>query len=488
MTTVAAVGRLATEVGELLAKHEKRKGIHHFEKYADDPAGFMHDVLRCHPWEKQVEMAEMVRDNRFSIAVTCNSLGKDWAAARIALWWTYARRGYVIITGPTERQVKNICFGEIRRAFALAPDLPGDLYSLELRVDEKEQMGIIGMTSNEADKLTGFHHPRLLVLITEGQQVEDYTYEAAQACCTDSGNHIFVYGNPTRPTGKFFKSAHSDNWECLTIPASAHPNVITGRAEIPGSVSREWIAAMREEYGEGSSIYRSRVLAQFPDESIEGLIKRDWFRAAVARTGDKAFLPGDRRVMATPLMAIDVARFGPDASVLAVARGPMVVELIKWRGASITETAEKVIAHGKRIQASDYYERLPVCWVDEPGLGGGLVDVLNSKGYPVKAFNGAEASYESDRFLNKRAEVFWHFRTILENNRCALPDDATLEEEAMAVEWSINPSRGCIQIVGKDILRKTLQRSPDALDAVVIALAASMDGFKRFQSGGGALV
>jgi hypothetical protein len=88
-------------------------------RYDHDPTGFMRDVLHCEPWSAQVEMSERVRDHARVCVVTANGLGKDWVTARIALWWVYARRGFVILTGPGERQVKQILMREIRRAFWL---------------------------------------------------------------------------------------------------------------------------------------------------------------------------------------------------------------------------------------------------------------------------------------------------------------------------------------------------------------------------------
>ena len=468
MSVLTDLRQLRGEVGDVIARHEQARSVTDFAKYADDPAGFLRDVLRCEPWEMQVTMAESVRDHPRVSVVSCNSLGKDWLAARVALWWTFARRGYVILTGPTERQVRYILMKQVRAAFAAAPELPGELYALELRVSEDS--GILAFTSDNADRLTGFHHPRLLIIITEGQGVEDAAYEAAQACCTSPANRLLVCGNPTRPTGAFVRAADSDAWHTLTIPASAHPNVISGREEIPGAVSREWVQMMREEYGEGSSIYRSRVLAQFPTESLEGLLNRAWIRAAFERHEDKEFT----KVAALHplLLALDIARFGPDSSVLAVVRGPIVQQLITWRGASITDSVDKVIGHAERLM--DCRSARPRIVVDEPGMGGGAIDILRAKGWPVTAFNGAAKARDARRFLNQRAESHWKLRELLENNRVALPRDSALEEEGLAVEWQLTVASGTVQMLSKDTMRATLGRSPDRLDAVVMGLGYAM--------------
>jgi phage terminase large subunit len=468
------IKQLRAEVGDLLASHEQTRDLAEYGKYANDPVGFMHDVLRCYPWERQVEIAEAVRDNPRTVVVTANGIGKDFITARIALWWAYARRGMVILTGPTSRQVQQILMREVRRAFV--PELPGDLYSLELRVSN--DCGIMAFTSDNADKLLGYHHPRLLICMTEGQGVEDDAYEAAHACATGSENRVFVYGNPTKPTGAFYRAAQSDHWKSLRIPASEHPNVIAGREEIPGAISREWVESMREEYGAGSSIYRSRVLAQFPEESVEGLIRRDWLRAAYARheSGEMH----DAAMQYPAILALDVARYGPDASVLTVIQGPIVREIITWRDCSLVETAARTVDHMHRLWVD---RRLPPpqIVVDEPGLGGGCIDILraNKTTGGVHAFNGAAQPILNDqRFLNLRAESHWKLRELLENNRIALPRDAALEEEALAVEWQVANS-GAIQILGKDLIRKAIGRSPDRLDAVVMGLSRGIGQVRK---------
>ena len=72
-----------------------------------------------------------------------------------------------------------------------------------------------------------------------------------------------------------------------------------------------------------------------------------------------------------------------------------------------------------------------------------------------------------------RAAAHWTFRTLLEDNKVALPRDAALEEEALAVEWQVAVN-GTVQILSKDTIRATLGRSPDWLDAVVMGLARNV--------------
>ena len=251
---------LRGEVGAIVARHEARGRRADFTKYRDDPVGFLRDVLHCAPWERQEAMALLVRDFPKVCIVSANSIGKDWLLSRLFLWWVYARRGFVVATSVTDRQARHVTMREVRRAFLATPALPGELFQMELRVDDAS--GILAFTSDHIEKLVGFHHPALLLALSEAQGLDAQVWEAAHACATASGNKIVAYGNPTVVNGPFYAAATGGHWETLTIPASAHPNVVLGREEIPGGPSREWVQSMAAEYGVESSIYRARVLSR----------------------------------------------------------------------------------------------------------------------------------------------------------------------------------------------------------------------------------
>jgi hypothetical protein len=208
------------------------------------------------------------------------------------------------------------------------------------------------------------------------------------------------------------------------------------------------------------------VLAEWPEESVEGLLKRAWILAAFDRH-DKRIAP---IIPIMPVLSLDVARFGPDASVLADVREGVVDSLTTWRGASITESANRM------LQPARFFEcRMgrPTLVIDEPGLGGGCIDVIREKGWAVTAFNGASSSPDDTRFLNLRAQSHWRLRELLEQNIAALPRDEELLEELLAIEWQLSKT-GKIQILSKDDIRSTLGRSPDKADAVVMGLWTTM--------------
>jgi len=365
----AAIERLDRDLGELLARHERGRDLSEFSRHASDPVGFIRDVLHGNPWSQQVEIAEAVRDAPLTVVRSCNGAGKDWLAARLALWWCYTCNGLVLVTGPTERQVIEVVMGEVAAAFRKAKDLPGDLYRTALRVEDRA--AILAFTSTEASKLTGFHAPRVLALITEAQGVGPFAWEGLLACATGAEDRVLAVGNPLAPEGRFFACTRSPDWRSIRIAAAEHPNIVEGRTVIPGGPSRAWIGRMRSEYGEGSPTYVARVEGEFPQEAQDALCERAWVEAAFARHEAGELEPRGRLVV-----AVDPARFGSDETVVAAGRWPVVERLEGWRGKALTETAGRaqIIAEelcgdaGKAIYA-----------VDEPGLGSGVVDALKEQ-------------------------------------------------------------------------------------------------------------
>lgn len=82
-----------------------------------DPEWWVEEVLGDEPWSGQVAVLESVRDNRVTCVPSCHSAGKDWIAARVALWFVHAYcPSKVVTTAPTDRQVKKILWSEISSA------------------------------------------------------------------------------------------------------------------------------------------------------------------------------------------------------------------------------------------------------------------------------------------------------------------------------------------------------------------------------------
>jgi hypothetical protein len=485
MPTAAEVERLKDTVREVRDTSRRRgASLRRFARFADDPVGFIESVTGSRLTEAQKRIAEAVRDHRLTAVRSCNGAGKDFIAARIACWHVLARRGFALITGPTDRQVREVVMGELRRAITpFGPTLPGELLETSWRFDASEPMGVLAFTSNDVSRVTGFHAPRLLVIVTEAQGIEPFAWEGILANTTGGDSRILAVGNPLNPSGKFFEVSRSPQWCSIQLSAFDHTNVVEGREIIPGAVTREFIDLIKREYGEGSGTYKARVLGEFPDENDEGLIRRSWLDAAAKRWEDKAL--EDEAKGSAVVAALDPARYGPDHSALAVRQGPVLRELAVWAKLDTMETAARVLdelerRHWKprrRFRLAEEFRgwaNVGFGWtdgaeitVDEIGLGAGVLDRLRALDVKADGFNAGRQATEA-RFLNMRAQAFWHLRKLLEESQIAVPADERLFDELTAIRWVTTPE-GKVKLESKDDTRARLGRSPDRADAVAMA-------------------
>lgn len=489
--------RLLGDVGDLIAKTERAKG-RDFSPYANDPVGFIRDVLGDDPWARQVEIAEAVRDNPLVTVRSCHASGKDWLAARLACWWVYCRRGLVILTGPTAAQVEEILMrSEVRSAF-IAGGLPGELHVRALRPGGTGEAGILARTGSDTHALTGLHRSQVLYIITEAQDPDlGHAWDAGFGCATGEHDRILTLGNPTEPGGRFHRAHQAGSgWHSIKIAAEDIPNVAAGRTVVPGLLTREGVERFVREYGEGSPIVTSRVHAEFPAEASDSLITRDWWDAAVElhRTGALE----DEAKHANFIVGCDPARLGPDRTVLAIRQGPVVREFVEWRRFDTMATADRIQAEVRRLlegySAGVKGGGVQAVYVDEVGVGGGVLDRLQetlpqitwaeyTTGVRPKirenhvnaiAHNAAKASGLPDRFANSRAQSYWKLRKLMEDERLALPDLEGLRQELMATRVRFNAD-GRTAIESKDALKDRLGRSPDYADALVISLSPMLE-------------
>ena len=375
MSYQSAVKRLRSELGELLEARENVQDLADYRVYDGRPLDFFRDVLSWTPWSKKIEATQAIDEHPMSVLVGAQGVGKDALLSAFSLYWTYAKGGLVLLTAPTQRQIRSVLFGEIARLWH-GTDLPGELFTSSLTLGAESDAGIIGFTSTSVSALTGFHASRCLGVLSESQGLSGDAWEGLLACCVGADDRIVCSGNPLYPSGRFHQAAGSDNWGTVTIPVEQNPNIIEGRTVIPGGPSVARIERMKCEYGAGSNTYRSRVLSEFPDQGEESLFSRSWLDAAAVRWSDETPDAGGRT--GPPLIAVDVARYDPDSSIAGLRRGLRLECLHEWRGSSTTETVSKVkeigheAEHGPRTENDcDRGERrrsLPAAYETRPPL------------------------------------------------------------------------------------------------------------------------
>lgn len=470
----ATLRRLERKVDELVARHDGGAGeLERLQVWRDDPLGFA-DAHGIRLWSKQREIVRSVLENPLTCVPGGVGTGKDYTGAFLSVWWTCCRGGLVVQTSTTSRQAYEIMLAETGRLWASC-NLPGELYRTSLRVPGAG--GVLAFTSNEVSRLTGHHHPSgVLVVLSEAQGLDPAAVEAALSCASDDGDRVLMVGNPLEPDTRFHRAALAAHWNTVTVPVTSHPNITGDEEPIPGGPSERWIRDLESEYGPESPIVRARVHAEFPSESVESLFRREWLEAADARYRSRRNIAAEVRTL-EPVIGVDVARFGPDRTVLAVRRGPFVLGFESWGGLDLMTSCHRIAAVASRYGVEpedDLGPAIGMLVVDEIGVGGGAADRLVALGFDVSAFNAARRSSQPSMYRNRRTAAYWELRKRFEDGRIVMAKDERVFSELLAHSWSVVPGTGAVAIEPKDTVISKLGRSPDYADALALAFAPSM--------------
>lgn len=433
---------------------------HKAAQYVRDPAGFVTGYLGEFLWSKQREIMEAVRDHRLVAVRSCHGIGKSRVSSRIVCWWGTvhpAADTRIVSTAPTFKQVRGVLWQEIRSA---AKKLPGDVLQLEWQRDGRLVAQGIKPDDYTPDAFQGIHAKHLLVVLDEANGVSPALWQAAISLATSEHSRIIAIGNPDDPTGKFAEVCRpGSGWHTVQVGYRDTPN-FSGE-QVPAAVAEKlispaWIEDARRMYGEGSPLWTSKVLGEFPEQAEDSLIRLSSAREAAARELPAEDFPN--------VLGVDVARMGNDKTVIVHRKGRTATFAGIHHHEDTMATAGRVIAALRETGAEN-------AAIDADGLGAGVFDRLMEQGAPVQEMRGGFRARDAERFFNRRAEWYWGLRVRFEDGDIAIPDDEELLAQLTAIKYSLN-SRGQIQLETKDEMRKRGMPSPDKSDALAYSFAA----------------
>jgi phage terminase large subunit len=162
-------------------------------------------------------------------------------------------------------------------------------------------------------------------------------------------------------------------------------------------------------------------------------------------------------------LGVDVARFGDDETVVAVRRGLKTTRLESWVHQDTTWTAGKVAEIARMENPSTIY-------VDEIGVGVGVVDPLRNDHFNVVGIISSEAARKSAVYANRRAELYVNLAGHFEDGSISILDHPKLSSQLAGIKYKYDTHHRKI-IESKDDLRKRNGRSPDYADALMLAFS-----------------
>ena len=434
-------------------------------EFKTNPVLFIERVFGDKLWDKQKEIVESVRDNQYTLVQSCYGSGKSYSAARIALWYLYTHTpSKVICTSSSWDQVEKILFSEIATAYNKSKlPMGGTLLATNLKLEKDWFITGVSPKINvdqEATRFEGYHSPNVLVILDQAQGLNPKLWDVATALVSNERSRILVLGNPTSPSGKFYNACtNSGLWNKIKISAFDTPNIKQDKEIVPGLITQSWIDARIEEWGKLSSLYVTKVLANFPEESNDILIPLTWVESAkVAQIKAEGAIG----------LGVDVARFGNSDTVFIVLKGNKVIEIYSYHGRDTMETAGNV----KRFMRKYNIPDKAVC-IDDTGVGGGVTDRLHDDGWEVVPINNQNKAEDPDHFYNISAEMHWAMRRLFETNNIDIPNHPKLTAQLSGRKYLVKAKgKGVIQIESKQDMKARGLLSPDCADGLALAIKA----------------
>ena len=462
-----------------------------------DPINFASNILNVKPWDKQKQILNAIAANRSVAVRSCNGAGKTFTAAVAILWWLMSYDNAIVITtAPSERQVREILWRELRNLYVPVRDtIGGKLTRTRLEFGSKRYA--YGFSTNTEDRFQGFHSGNILVIVDEASGVDEFIYNAIRGVITAKNSKLLLIGNPHGYAGTFYDAFHKNRKRFETIHVSAFDlpafkaQGITEKniqdIEFPdydddqqdqdgfdeqyeahhslGLSSPQWAIDVFNDLGPQSSVYQTRVLGQFPEEADDTLIPLRDVEAAVKRRSD---IPPDTK----PVMGVDVARFGNDKTVIIIRQGPRVIHIDELRKSDIVNTTGAVITAALKYKVKDII-------IDEIGVGAGVLDNLKAdRRFNAQGLNGSNSSSNNEKYLNLRAEVFDGLRQRFADGDISIPNDPELISQVASLTYKYN-ARGQLQLESKDQIRSTGRQSPDKADAIALAFTSEIKSRPR---------
>jgi len=456
---------------------------------ASDIGGFTHDplkfVLYAFPWGKgeledfagpdlwQGDILCLIRDRLKSGASTADAfkeaikiavasghgIGKSALVAWLILWaMSTCPDTKGVVTANTENQLRTKTWAELAKwhrlcicghwfdctATALISKEPG--HEKTWRVDS------IAWSERNTEAFAGLHNKgrRVLIVFDEASAIPDVIWEVSEGALTDEDTEIVwcAFGNPTRNTGRFREcfGKFRHRWETRKIDSR------TARM-----TSKEQIAAWVNDYGEDSDFVKVRVRGEFPSAGSAQFIPIELAQQARGRHIETAAY-----AHAPKVMALDVARFGGDSSVLTRRQGLYCAQQRIWKGIDLMALVGAV--------AQEIREWEPdAVFVDGVGVGAGVVDRLRELGFSVTDAQAGARAIDAKKYANRRAEMWAGMREWLASG--GIPEDQELFEDMIGVEYGFTSS-GSLLLEKKEDMKKRGLSSPDRADSLALTFYA----------------
>jgi len=464
-------------------------------QYHDAPERYAAEVLGIQWWAKQIEVARSLVEHKRTMVRASHSVGKTHVSGGVVNWWyDTADPGIALTTAPTDRQVTDLLWKEVRTQRAGRPGLLPKANRMESAPDHYA----VGFTARDVNAFQGTHEEQLLIIFDEAVGVGAEFWEGADAMLTSgAGNRFLAIYNPTDTSSAAFDAELAADANVIVISALEHPNIAAQlRGEprpFPKAIDISWV----EERIRGERPWCDPISAadatpediEWPPGSgewyrpgplMEARVLGRWPRLAVGSVwSEAAFRAAETEALPEPAdvpceIGCDVARFGDDDTVMHVRRGPVSLHHEAHNGWDTARTAGRLKELAREYgQHCGVDGREVAVKVDDDGVGGGVVD--QGDDYRFEPVGAGTVAVEEELYPNRRSELWFAtaeraLRRQLDLSRLPASVRQELRRQCMAPRWKVD-SAGRRVVEPKADTKKRINRSPDDADAMNLAYA-----------------
>jgi hypothetical protein len=441
------------------------------ERY-DGPDEWQAEVLR--------DLGEKVRERKFDGIIPVapireaissgHGIGKTTLAAWIVDWLISTRPNCKgTVTANTFQQLKTKTWAAIQKWTKLCItshwfEVTGEqIY----KKGAKESWFVAAQSCKEenSEAFAGQHaaDSTSFYLFDEGSAISDVIFDVAEGGLTDGEPMIFVLGNCTRSTGKFYRVTHGSErhrWSSRTI--DSRNARFTNKDQIA-----EWI----QDYGEDSDFVRVRVRGLPPRASDAQFIDMD--RVTAAQRRPVFTLPDD------PLVAgVDFAWGGDDDNVVRFRRGmdARSIKPLRIKGEFTRDPSVMTNRLADILTGVHNGHRIAMMFVDSAGIAGPIVARLRALGHR----NVTEVNFGADspdaKYVYYRDYMWGKLKEWL---LLGAIDDASTNSgqqlEADLIGPGVVPDpRQRVKLESKERMKARGVDSPDDGDALALTFAQSV--------------
>ena len=456
-------------------------------KYFADLLGF---VLACFPWgekgtalenytgpdkwqrQELEEIGTQVRERGFDghtpvepirrAIASGHGIGKSALTAFIVLW-LMSTRPYAqgTVTANTYMQLETKTWAAIQKWHKLCLTGPWFICTTQrlYHKDAKESWFCAPATCKEenSEAFAGQHAATSssFYVFDEASAVPDKIFEVAEGGTTDGHPFIFLFGNPTRSSGKFYRVCFGNEQERW-----AHKAIDSRDCALPNKVLiGEWV----ETYGEDSDFVRVRVRGLPPAADELQFIDRERILAAQKRPA--LSLPDD------PLICgVDVSGGGAAWNVCAFRRSLDARSIPRIRiPGEHTRDRSVLVAKLAEILSDERPNRKVAAMFIDMAFGSPIYERLRQLGFTNVHETNFGLVHTPDRSkANMRAYMWDKTKDWLLHG--AIPDDEKLASDLAGPGYHINRSNQLV-LESKADMQKRGQASPDDGDALCLTFA-----------------